>query len=229
MCGVRVSEKARRCLVCGTDLTRPDRWPLREGKRPPPHPLVIGILLMMVALGSLLLLLAMGVVSIPTEYLFGTPTITLTFTPIPSGTPTRTATATLVPSETPKPPMEYVVKDGDSCLLIAIINDVTVESLIQLNALDPDCTLTIGTKILVPHPTPTPTVPPPPSPRPGMPSATVLPYATYVVVSGDTCYSIAYQFGMTLDDLVNKASISNCGGLREGQILNIPITPTPSP
>jgi LysM repeat protein len=134
--------------------------------------------------------------------------------------------------------MSYVIKDGDSCLLLAIRYDVTVDSIIQTNHLDPSCTVAVGHTILIPYPTPT--LAPIPTDTPfGAPPQTATitapPYPTYVVVSGDTCLGIALRYGVTLDELTAANGLSDCNFLSEGQVLYVPVhgtptlTPSPSP
>jgi hypothetical protein len=125
--------------------------------------------------------------------------------------------------------MEHVVAPGDSCLLIALINDVTVDSIIMLNGLGPECIIAEGQTILVPHPTNTP------APRGtedailGTPAGTVLPYPTYVVLSGDSCLGIVGQFDITLEAFMNINGIGDCASLQEGRVVYIPILQTPQP
>jgi LysM repeat protein len=227
LCGSRVANSARRCLVCGTDLERAG-W-LRPRRRIYPNPFVLAALALVAAFGLWLMLMATGTVPLPNAILmiFPTPTITPTFTPSATHTPTDTPSPTPLPTPTTPPPIEYVVKEGDSCLLIALIYEVSVESIIMLNSLGPECTVAIGRTILVPHPSPTigPRITLPPG-TPGAP--TPAPFATYVVEIGDTCLGIALQFGITMDDLMIANGLPDCNFLVEGRVLFIP-PPGPPP
>jgi LysM repeat protein len=173
--------------------------------------------------------MASGTVPLPNAILmiFPTPTITPTFTPSATPTPTRTATQTPLPTPTTPPPIEYVIKEGDSCLLIALIYEVSVDSIIMLNSLGPECTVAIGHTILVPHPTPT--IGPRITLAPGTPGGpTPAPFATYVVQAGDTCLGIALNFGITMDDIMIANGLPDCNFLIEGRVLFIP-PPGPPP
>jgi LysM repeat protein len=225
-----VGNNATRCLVCGTDLARAaDR--LRPRRRLYPNPFALALLLGFIGFGALLVLMASGTVPVPDVLMniFPTPTITPTFTPLPTPTPTATASQTPEPTATTPPPIEYVIKEGDSCLLLAIIYEVTVESIIMLNSLGPECTIAIGHTLLIPHPTPTigPRITAPP---PGTEAGpTPAPYPTYVVEAGDTCLGIAFAFEVTMDDIMIANGIPDCSILAEGRVLLIPISPTPAP
>jgi len=62
---------------------------------------------------------------------------------------------------------------------------------------------------------------------PGPPTATPVVYIEYVVVSGDSCLSIADHFNIYLDSLLAKNEI-DCAQLNIGTVLRI-LPPTPTP
>ena len=214
---------------------------MRVEKRPPtmtpqrryyPSPFILATLAGLIALGLLLMGLASGAIPRPAILRFPTPTVTPTFTPRPTQTATATDTNTPTSTITPEPPIAYVIKEGNSCLLLAIRYDVTVDSIIQQNHLDPSCTVAVGHTIQIPHPTPT--LAPVPTETPfGAPiqtaSNTPPPYPTYVVVSGDTCLGIALRNGVTQDELMAANGLSDCNFLSEGQMLYVPVHGTPTP
>jgi LysM repeat protein len=77
-------------------------------------------------------------------------------------------------------------------------------------------------------PTPTPTKTATPTPTASPPSG----QTTYTVRTGDTLYSIALRFGVTVQDLMAANGITNPNYIRVGQVLIIPdpnATPTPTP
>ncbi|MCX7622151.1 MAG: LysM domain-containing protein [Thermomicrobium sp.] len=90
------------------------------------------------------------------------------------------------------------------------------------------------TPAVVPTPTPfpvlpivTPTPPPPslvpPTPTPSAPGAgTATDGNTYVVQPGDTLYSIAVRFGVSLEALIEANGIEDPNRLQAGQVLVIP-------
>jgi LysM repeat protein len=236
LCGSRVADNATKCLVCGTRLARPEVRPVQPARRIYPSPYILAMLAGLLALGLLLMGLATGAVPRPAILRFPTASITPTFTPLPTSTATATDTQTPTPTVTPEPPISYVIQNGDSCLLLAIRYDVSVQSIALLNHLDPDCTVAIGHTILIPHPTPT--IAPIPTDTPfGAPPETATktapPYPTYIVVAGDTCLGIALRNGLTLAELMDANGLSDCGLLRQGQVLFVPVrsspTPTPTP
>jgi LysM repeat protein len=159
-----------------------------------------------------------------------TETATSTGTPPPTFTPTPTATETVAPTDTPLPPVEYRVVAGDTCSKIAGQNDVSVQSIIQLNRLDPNCTLSVGQVLQIPQPTPTPT--PYPTATLGANVSTQVPRTTYTVHAGDTLLGIANFYGLTVDDLIEVNGLPNAN-IQAGQVLIIPVeravTPGPSP
>jgi LysM repeat protein len=232
LCGSRVAETATKCGVCGTKLSRVEKRPRPPARRIYPSPFILVVLAGLVLLGVLLVGLATGAVPRPSILRFPTPTITLTFTPRPTQTATPTDTQTPTATITPEPPISYVIKDGDSCLLLAIRYDVTVDSIIRQNHLDPSCTVAVGHTIQIPHPTPTFAAPPSETPFGAPPQTATItppPYPTYVVVGGDTCLGIALRFGVTLDELMAANRISDCNLLNLGKVLFVPVHGTPTP
>lgn len=83
-------------------------------------------------------------------------------------------------------------------------------------------------------PTPSPTSVPQPSPTP-LPTATNTPSSeamTYTVQAGDTLYSIARRYNVTIEALMVTNGITDVTSLRVGQVLTIPggqASPTPTP
>jgi LysM repeat protein len=234
LCGTRASDLATRCLVCGTDLSRPAPRIFKQRPRKYyPNPYALALLALFGFLGMGLLGLASGRVPLPAFLMDDTPTITPTFTPLPTITPTFTPSATPLPTATPPPPIEYVVQEGDSCLVIAWNFDVSVESIIFQNSLDTECTISVGRALLIPRPTPLPTLRPTATVRgatagPSPTQSTPVPMGTYVVVSGDTCLGIALSYYTDVDTLMQLNGITNCAFIREGQVLQVPLAPLPA-
>jgi len=235
-CGTQLAENAKRCLVCGSDFTVEKR-PLKsiQGSRMP----VIRISLP-IALGLLILILAVGASAV---YFFLNAGDRLVI-PTPISTPTNTATITLTPTETPIPsltptptllaPLEYIVKANDYCGSIAFAFDVSVQSIILLNNLSATCTdLVVGQKLFIPQPTPTP-----------LPVATntliaadatraACQIVTITVQSTDTLSSIALNYGVKMDAIKEWNGLST-DNVYLNQPLDIPLclraaTPGPSP
>ena len=160
-----------------------------------------------------------------------TATATPTNSPPPTFTALPTATETPVPTDTPQPPIQYKVVTGDTCVAIAAAHNVSSQSIIKLNNLDPNCNLSVGRTLLIPLPTPTPT--PLPSATLGAAVATQVQRTTYTIHLGDTLAGIAKFYGVTVADLMDVNGISDPAAITAGQVLIIPlervVTPGPSP
>lgn len=152
--------------------------------------------------------------------------------PVAPPTPTEPPPPTPLPSPTPIPPVEYTVREGDTCGAIALRYGISVQALATANQLDPNfCLIRVGQTLRVPVPTPTPgptaTFPPgytpPPSPTP--PSVIV-----HTVQSGDTCGGIAQRYGVPVTLLREQNNLDEACVIRVGQVLTLTFTtPTPVP
>lgn len=108
---------------------------------------------------------------------------------------------------TPPPPANvYIVKSGDSLWTIANQYGITVEQLKAANNLTANL-LTIGQELIIP----TGTVVTPPSET-----------NTYIVKSGDTLWTIARNFNITVDELKQANNLTS-NLLNLGQELIIPV------
>jgi len=133
--------------------------------------------------------------------------------PTPTPTPTLVATPTLAPTFTPTPPpyITYTVEPGDSPWSIALEFGVTVEALMEANGLSEDAILDVGQELLIPlvlEATPQPTF---------SPQGTI-----YKVAPGDNLWSIALEFGVTVEALMEANGLSEDTILDIGQELIIP-------
>jgi LysM repeat protein len=242
-CGTRLSIDARRCLVCGTDLTVSEKSNKSarsvQANRLPEItlnlPSAFGLLLLFIAIGAVVVYFALGrrtnAIAQPTL----TSTITSTATASLTSTP-FTPTSTNTPEPTPTP-FSYIVKLGDNCLSIAFGFRVSVQSIVLLNNLPADCsTLYENQKLLIPQPTPTPSPPATSTLTSGEATEAACDKYDYIVQENDTLSSIAANFQVPAD------AIRNYNGLvadivRFGQRLIIPLCyreaapggPTPTP
>jgi LysM repeat protein len=234
-CGTRLADNATRCLVCGRTFTTNSTGTTKgvQGPRLPeltlslPVALVVILLVLGIGAGAVYAVLqARGVVVEPTS----TPTATVT--PTITTTPTASLTPTLEPSATMLPPVDYVVKQNDTCSLIAVIFKVSIQSIIQLNNLSADCgSLFVGQALKIPQPTPTPS--PLPTSTLSLSEATqsACQKINYTVKPNDTLMGIAANYN------VDKQAIVTFNGMTsdvvyEGQDLIIPLCarlPTPGP
>lgn len=229
---------ATKCLVCGADLTLSTTRPTPAvrpagGFQLPGWALWAGFAGALV-IGLLITLYAVGMLQTPPDFVPATATATPSSTAPPTFTYTPTPTETSEPTATPLPPVDYQVVTGDTCSKIAAKFNVSVQSIILLNGLDPNCVLSIGVTLKIPQPTPTAT--PLPTSTLGVVGTPEPTRATYTVHSGDTLQGIATFFRIPLSSLMEANGITDPSKIREGQVLIIPLedvvpdgpTPTPS-
>src|SRR5215831_15999212 len=210
-CGTRVGAAATKCLVCGADLTLPEGASRPQPRLPslgPAEPVRLPVPLIIV----LVLVLAAGAAAayyfttrtrpqVPVVAANASSTPTITNTPLPTFTYTPTPTESPVPTDTPLPPISYKVVAGDTCVAIAAKFNVSSQSIILLNGLDPNCNLSVGRSLQIPQPTSTPT--PLPTATLGGVVATQVPRTTYTVHPGDTLAGIAKFYGVSVADLMD--------------------------
>ena len=238
-CGTRLSEDAARCLVCGTDLTGPDK-PVKsskalQGSRLPQItlsiPLILGLLLLFLAIGAGLVYFATQRTDTVAE---PTPSPTVTFTATVTTTPTPTIPA---PTETPLPtptPMSYKVASGDNCSTIAFRFGISIQSIVLLNDLPAACdTLFVGQELKIPQPTPTATALPTATLSGSEATRAACGEVEYTVQDNDTLSSISLNYAVSIAVLKEYNGLVN-DTVRSGQAINIPLcqrqaTPGPSP
>jgi LysM repeat protein len=120
------------------------------------------------------------------------------------------------PPPTPTPPASHMVRSGDTVWTIAAWYKVSVADLLWLNGLQEESLLHPGDEIAIrllegqtPPPTPTPQI-------------------AHIVQSGDTAWSIALRYGLTLDELLAFNGLGPNPMLHPGDALLIR-SPTPLP
>jgi LysM repeat protein len=106
----------------------------------------------------------------------------------------------------PEPGQEYVVQPGDTLFSIARRFGTTVAAIQHANGIVNAWYIRVGQELVIPQGTS------PPSPGGN----------TYVVLPGDTLYSIAARFGKSVWDLVVANNLSNPSLIVVGQVLTIP-------
>jgi LysM repeat protein/ribosomal protein L40E len=241
-CGTRLSENATRCLVCGTDLgAKPEPKAAKKAEqavqasRMPEItlslPIAVGLLVLLLAIGAVVVFFALkstGVVPPPTEV------------PSPTSSPTASATATetLIPSPIPtvtvQPPFDYTVKAGDTCGGIAFAFGVSTQAIIVLNNLSSQCTdLVVGQSLKIPFPTATPAPLPTTTPLPATQTMLACERVNVTVQENDTLSSIALNYGVSMQAIKDYNGLST-DNVFVGQTLTIPLcaraaTAGPSP
>jgi LysM repeat protein len=238
-CGSKISESATRCSVCGRYLTPSAKPETQKTVKSPKLPMLtlnlpvaIGFFVILVAIGAavtFLLLRSTGNVVLPT------PTVTATVTSTITPTPTETPTETPAPTATPLPPVTVTVGLGQTCSYFAVVYNVTVPSIIDLNKLDPNCTVYQGKTILIPQPTYTPTPEATKTLSADQATQSACEKITYKVQSGDTIAGIAANYAISEDGLRAWNGITS-NNLYSGTTIIIPLCerlptsgPTPTP
>jgi len=140
----------------------------------------------------------------------------------------------------------YTVEPNDTAFAIAQRFGITVEELASANNMTVEeiAALSVGQKLIIPQAAPEQQQPvTTTTPETGEPAATTTPEAgepertstpaageegTYTVKEGDIPVTIAEQFGITVEALLEANDITDPTSLTIGQVLVIP-TPTPEP
>jgi LysM repeat protein len=235
-CGTRVSENATRCLVCGRTFTgkpTPSSSKPIQGAHLPEVtlslPFAIGLILITLAIGAGLIFLILrgtGQVAGPL------PTATATLTPTLEQTLAPTTTPTSQPTFTPLPPKDHTVQSGENCGLIALTYGVSIQSIVDINNLPPNCgVLTIGQVIKVPQPTPTASPMPTTTLSIAQKTETACQKLEVRVGENDTLSGIAANYAIAIDTLKTYNGLTS-DIVYVGQIIKIPLCqrlPTPGP
>lgn len=239
-CGTRLSENATRCLVCGRTFTPETKaapvTPVKAPKLPELKlnlPMAIGLGILILGIGAMLvyfILQSTGRVAKPE------PTATITVTPTLTITPSPSPSPTLGPSPTAEPPIEYVVKVGDFCSSIAALYHVSVQSIVDLNNLPPDCgTLYENQKLMIPRPTPTASPQPTGTLAPAEATSNACGTVQYQVTENDTLSSISMNYNISVDSIKNFNNMTT-DYVWVGMYLSLPLCerlptegPTPTP
>jgi LysM repeat protein len=226
-CGTRLSENASRCLVCGRTFTASSAMKKSKSVRPQKLPdvtlslpLALGLLFIVLAVGGGIIFLILRGTGQVAE-----PDATATASPSPTfeQSPTPTVTSTPEPTYTPLPPIEYQVRDGDSCGLIAVIYEVSINSIVDINNLPPNCgVLTVGQTILVPQPSPTPSPMPTSTLSVGEATDSACEKIEYRVGENDTLSGIATNYSISVETLKTYNGLTS-DSIFSGQIVNIPL------
>lgn len=113
------------------------------------------------------------------------------------------------PIELPTTTTIYTVQKGDSLYSIATAFNTTVDTIKQLNNLTSN-TILIGQQLLVPG-------------SDNDNNEEIENYDIYEVVKGDSLWSIAQRYGITVDELINLNNLDNIN-LKIGDKLKVPTT-----
>lgn len=252
VCGTKLSENARRCLVCGTDLAsssepsspKPKKTNEKiDSKRIPEVrmnliALIAIIVVILVLIGLLIFFIVTG--GNPEAEGLVNPDTTITVTPTLTNTPSNTPTQTPLPTWTPLPPIEYTVKDNETCLDIALQFNTSVQSIILSNNLNTSCLISPGIVLQVPQPTLTPSPVPTATPEAFISDLEMCTNVDTIIVEANmTLSSIAANYNVSMSDIRIYNNLVN-DIVRQGDKLIIPLcdrlptagptlTPTPLP
>jgi LysM repeat protein len=242
VCGTRLSETAKRCLVCGSQLEAnaeaKSQTGIKAHRLPELRlslPLALGLIALIIALVAVVVYFATQAKEPAPEAV--APEFTATLTPTETMTPTITNTPTPEPTFTPLPPNEYTVVAGDTCLPIAALFGVSIQSIIQANDLNADCDISPGTVLLIPQPTPTASPQPTATLNEQQSTDTACQVLEYKVQANDTLSTIADLYNVSMASIREYSEMIN-DTVYEGLYIKIPLcerkptagpTPTPTP
>ena len=119
------------------------------------------------------------------------------------------------PPPTPTPPSTHIARDGETLWSIAARYELTLAEILYYNGLDINYLLRPGDELIV-HWREGQPLPPTPTPQ-----------QTHFVKSGETLWSIALQYGLTLEQLLSWNGLTTDALLQVNQELRI--RPLPSP
>ena len=226
-CGTKLADNASRCLVCGRTFTvksAPKARQTTQTQRLPELklslPLAIGLLFIILAIGGGLIFLVLRGTGQVTP-----PEATATASPSPTfeQSPTPTVTSTPEPTFTPLPPKDYQIRAGDTCGYIAVVYDVTVRSIAELNNLPPDCgVLTEGQILKVPQPTPTASPVATATLSINQATESACQKIEYRVGENDTLSGIAANYAVSIETLKTYNGLTS-NNIYSGQVIIIPL------
>lgn len=153
---------------------------------------------------------------------------------IPTATLPSTLPDPLIVSGTPRPSSgagKYAVKSGDSPSSIAAHFGIPVDDLIAANGITDPTSLQVGQELVIPGAQQGQALAPTATPPATAEAATATPAPptgrqTYTVRDGDIPETIAAQFGITAQELMEANGITDPASLQVGQEL---VIPTPQP
>lgn len=124
---------------------------------------------------------------------------------------------------------EYIIKEGDTLYSLARAAGTTVEEILELNRGIEPTRLVVGSVLCLPRGgaiIQNPDEDLPDSVRPSIPGIF---QTVYVIRQGDTLFSIARQFGVSVEQLLFANPDVNPGYIIAGTTLNIPMKDMPIP
>jgi LysM repeat protein len=121
---------------------------------------------------------------------------------------------------------EYIVSSGDNLFRIALNNDITLSALLEANNLAEGAIIQPGDRLVIPgcEEGPDDTIEDTPVEATATESGTALPgdVVEHTVASGETLFTIARRYGVTITDIVEANDLTDPDNLSIGQTLLIP-------
>lgn len=196
-------------------------------------PLAIGLGILVLGLGAVIVFF---VIKGTGNMASTTPTQTMTVTPTLTITPMPSATPTLGPTATVEPPIQITVAAGVYCSDLSAMYHVSMESIVALNNLPPECgTLYAGDVLLIPRPSPTASPAPTGTLAPADATSQACGVVQYEVKDTDTLSSISMNYNISVESIKNFNNLPN-DVVWPGMYLDLPLCerrptegPTPTP
>lgn len=195
-------------------------------------PIALGLLVLFLAVGATVVYAGLNATN---RVVNPTDVPTATETPTASATPTDTQLPTLVPTATVQPPFDYTVQSGETCGSIAITFGVSVQSIIIINNLSTSCLLSVGQTLKIPYPTATPPPVASDTPQPATQTAQACEHVVITVQENDTLSTIATNYAVPIQAVKDYNGLAT-DNVFVGQTLIVPLCaraatagPTPTP
>ena len=116
----------------------------------------------------------------------------------------------------------HIVQRGETFFSISRAQGVRVEDLMRHNGITDPARLQVGQRLRIPVPATAAAATPAPTTTAAAATATTAAPSTYRAVRGDTLFSIARRFSVSVDALRRVNSLSESYVLREGDVLRLP-------
>jgi LysM repeat protein len=144
--------------------------------------------------------------------------------PPPTSAPPTPTSVSPPPTSAPPTPIVHIVQPGENLYRIALMYGTTIEAIAAANGIYNPRLIYVGQRLIIPPPgSPLPPGgPPPPGGNPPTPGPPPPGARTHVVQPGETLFSIALRYGVTVEAIALANNLPNPNLIHAGQILIIP-------